>query len=118
MSSGIKQDLNSLPGNRTWVAWMRTRNLSHQTCKGSRLEDIMPRSLPLVKNTFIMEGETVNADACMCAQSFQSCPTLCDNMDYSLPGSCVHGILQARILEWVAMLSSRASSQPRNQCLL
>ena len=78
----------------------------------------MPRSLPLVKNTFIMEGETVNADACMCAQSFQSCPTLCDNMDYSLPGSCVHGILQARILEWVAMLSSRGSSQPRNQCLL
>ena len=35
-------------------------------------------------------------------------------MDYSLPGSSVHGILQARILEWVAMPSSRASSQPRD----
>ena len=34
-----------------------------------------------------------------------SCPTLCDSMDCSLPGSTVHGILQARILEWVAMLS-------------
>ena len=33
----------------------------------------------------------------------QSCPTLCDPMDYSPPGSSVHGILQARILEWVAM---------------
>ena len=33
----------------------------------------------------------------------QSCPTLCDHMDYSLPGSSVHGILQARILEWVAI---------------
>ena len=33
----------------------------------------------------------------------QSCPTLCNPMDYSLPGSSVHGILQARILEWVAM---------------
>ena len=33
----------------------------------------------------------------------QSCLTLCDPMDYSLPGSCVHVILQARILEWVAM---------------
>ena len=33
----------------------------------------------------------------------QSCPTLCDPVDYSLPGSCVHGILQARIMEWVAM---------------
>ena len=45
----------------------------------------------------------------------QSCLTLCDPMDYSPPGSSVHGILQARVLEWVAMLSSRGSSQPRNQ---
>ena len=37
----------------------------------------------------------------------QACPTLCDPMDSSLPGSSVHGILQARILEWVAMPSSR-----------
>ena len=43
----------------------------------------------------------------------QSCPTLCDPMDCSLPGSSVHGILQARILKWVAMPSSRASSRPR-----
>ena len=41
--------------------------------------------------------------------------TLCDPLDCSLPGSSVHGILQARILEWVAMPSSRGSSQPRNQ---
>ena len=41
-----------------------------------------------------------------------SCTTLCDPMDYSLPGSSVHGILQARILEWVAKPSSRASSWP------
>ena len=33
----------------------------------------------------------------------QSCPTLCDSMDCTLPGSSVHGILQARILEWVAI---------------
>ena len=38
------------------------------------------------------------------------CPALCDAMDCSLPGSSVHGILQARILEWVAMPSSRGSS--------
>ena len=43
-----------------------------------------------------------------------SCPTLCDPMDCSLPGSSVHGILQARILEWVAMPFSRGSSQPRD----
>ena len=45
----------------------------------------------------------------------QSCPTLCSAMDCSLPGSSVHGILQARILEWVSMSSSRGSSRPRDQ---
>ena len=45
----------------------------------------------------------------------QSCPTLSDPMDCSPPGSSVHGILQARILEWVAVPSSRGSSQPRNR---
>ena len=44
-----------------------------------------------------------------------SCVWLCDPMDCSLPGSSVHGILQARILEWVAMPSSRGSSQPRDR---
>ena len=52
--------------------------------------------------------------ACMCAQSFQLCLTLCDLMDCSPPGSSVHGILQARLLEWVALPSSRGSSQPRD----
>ena len=37
------------------------------------------------------------------AKSLQSCPTLCDPIDGSPPGSCVHGILQARVLEWVAI---------------
>ena len=37
------------------------------------------------------------------AKSLQSCPTLCDPMDCSLPGSSVHGIFQARVLEWVAI---------------
>ena len=44
----------------------------------------------------------------------QSCPILCDPMDYSLPGSSVHGVSQARILEWVAISFSRGSSGPRD----
>ena len=44
------------------------------------------------------------------AKSLQSCPTLCDAMDSSPPGSSVYGILQARILEWVAIPFSRGSS--------
>ena len=45
----------------------------------------------------------------------QLCLTLCDPMDCSLPGSSVHGILQARILEWVAISFSRGTSRPRDQ---
>ena len=45
----------------------------------------------------------------------QSCPTLCDPVDCSLPGSSVHGIFQARILEWVAISFSRGSSWPRDR---
>ena len=48
-------------------------------------------------------------------KSLQSGLTLCNPMDRSPPGSSVHRILQARILEWVVMPSSRGSSQPRNQ---
>ena len=44
----------------------------------------------------------------------QSCPTLCDPMDYSLPGSSAHGIFQARVLEWVAIFFCRGSSRPRD----
>ena len=44
----------------------------------------------------------------------QSSPTLCNPMDYSPPGSSVHGVLQARILEWVAISSSRGSSQSKD----
>ena len=45
----------------------------------------------------------------------QSCPTLCDPTDSSPPGSSVHGILQVRILQWVAISFSRGSSQIRHQ---
>ena len=48
----------------------------------------------------------------MCAQPLQSRPTLCDSMDCSPPGSSVHGIFQARILQWVSMSFSRGSSPP------
>ena len=52
------------------------------------------------------------------AKPLQSHPTLCDLINYSLPGSSVNGILQARILEWVAMPSSRESSPPRDRTSL
>ena len=55
---------------------------------------------------------TVNISS---VQSLPSCLALCSPVDYSLPVSCVHGILQARILEWVAISFSKGPSQPRDR---
>ena len=52
------------------------------------------------------------------AKALQLCLTVCDLMDCSPSGSSVHGILQARILEWVAISSSRGSCRPRDQTLV
>ena len=49
-----------------------------------------------------------------CAKLLSLCPTLCDPTDCSPPGSSAHGLLQARIVEWVTMTSSRGSSHPRD----
>ena len=61
-------------------------------------------------------------DTVLLAKSLQSCLTLCDPVDNSPPSSSVHGILQARILEWVVTLFSRGSSPSRDltciSCLL
>ena len=65
--------------------------------------------LPIVKQVDKM------GCACVPAKLLQLCLTLCDLMDCSLPGSYVHGIIQARILVWDAMPSSRGSSRIRDQ---
>ena len=64
-----------------------------------------------------MQSVTVeyNYNSSVCVLVVHSCLSLCDPMDCSLPGSCVHGVLQARILQWVAIHFSRGSSQPRVQ---
>ena len=58
---------------------------------------------------------TISATSVQFSSVTQSCLTLCDPVDCSPPGFPVHGILQATILEWVAMPSSRGSPQPRDQ---
>ena len=61
-------------------------------------------------------AKTSNLDCgCVCVFNAQSCPTLSAPIDCSPPGSSVHGILQTRIPEWVAMPFSRGSSWPRDQ---
>ena len=89
-----------------WVAISFSRDLSNPGIEpGSPAlqADSLP-SEPLGKPDLadcISEGE---------GEVAQSCPTLCDPVDCSLPGFSVHGILQARILEWVTISFSRGSS--------
>ena len=63
------------------------------------------------QNAFTTQKKCVNGKmrAAAAAKSLQSCPTLCDPRDSSLPGSSVPGILQARTLKWVAISFSNAS---------
>ena len=64
---------------------------------------------------FLFSYKLGKLHVCVHAKSLQSCPTLCNPEKGSLPGSSVHGILWARILEWVSMPSCRGSSWPRDQ---
>ena len=74
-----------------------------------------------LKTGFLQRNRTNRGGVCVCVyikkeetKVAQSCPTLCDPMDYSLPGSSIHEIFQARVLEWVAISFSRGSSGPRD----
>ena len=66
-------------------------------------------TLPLTKEAKIYNGESEVSEVA------QSCLTLCDPMDCSLQCFSIHGIFQARVLEWVAISCSRGSSQPRDR---
>ena len=70
------------------------------SCSRSEMQNVRYHLICL-KTTEGLLGTSVHA------RSLQSCPTLCDPTDRSLPGSSVRGIFQARILEWVTMPSSK-----------
>ena len=82
----------------------------------SGIEPTSPASPALSGEFFNMSqlGSPRRWGGCVCAKSLQSCLTLCNPMDCSPPDSFVHGILQAGILEWGAMPSSRDSPLPRD----
>ena len=63
-----------------------------------------------ISRSGILEFCSLELPVCVCVCVAQLCPTVCNPMDCSLPGSSVHGILQARILEWIAVPFSRGSS--------
>ena len=72
--------------------------------------DPLPLSLKALAHWLLVEQ-----CVCLCVLVAQSCLTLCDPMDCNPPGSSVHGISQAKVLEWVAISYSKRSSWPRGQ---
>ena len=72
----------------------------------AQMSNSKPHTSALSQLPYKQQGVSVHG------KSFQMCPTLCNPMDYSSPGSSVHGILQARILEGVATSFSRGSPPP------
>ena len=81
---------------------------------------IKPTSLrsPALASRFFTTSATWEALFCSWVLSCFSCVQLCNPMNHGLPGTSVHGILQARILEWVAISFFRISSWPRDQTLV
>ena len=73
-----------------------------------------PKLIPVISLTLCGLLYSVVSTVCVRAKSLQSCPTLYDPMEYSPPGFSVHGISQARVLEWAAMTSSRGSYWPKD----
>ena len=122
-------DLNSPTRDQTYTPCIRRCTLNHWTT----------REIPSLLNSFNINKTLVQIPPLSCTSTYpitqRSCPLgcpilstfewvsewvkllsrvrLCDPMDCSPPGSSVHGILQARVLEWVAISFSRGYSQPR-----
>ena len=116
------KNMNSIVNSQRVVPWKKKRTgyiSYHYTVKvtiipleffwGGRGENSVLRTYLKGKRSAVLKH------LCVCAKSIQSCLTLGNPTDCSPPGSSVWGILQARILVWVAMPSSRESSRPRDQ---
>ena len=82
----------------------------HKGLPGTPLSLIFSSSLPALCQECFLQTLSI----CVCAKSLQSYPTLQPPLDRNLLGSSVHEILQAKLLEWVAMPSFQGSSQPRD----
>ena len=114
MHYGEHHKINFLPLFSFWALGFETINKCHLFlfCPGNFLKrESLSLLLSVLPSFSYMILKTSNVHA----KSLQLCPTLCDPMDCSLPASSVQEIIQARLLEWGAMPSSRGSFQPRDQ---
>ena len=102
--------------SRTWLGgrlpWLSSGWGSELPVQGAQIRSLVWEVDPTCSNK---DRRSRMLQLCVCAQSLQSCPTLCDPMTCTPPDFSVCGILLARILAWVAMPSFRGFSQPRDQ---
>ena len=106
MSNSFDPMDHSLPGSSVHGI-LQARILEWVTIPFSRGS---PRPRDQIQVSFIIEGFFTICES----EVTQSCPTLCNRMDCSLPGSSVHGVSQAGILKWASIFFSSRSSQPRD----
>ena len=90
-------------------------SLTHGAESCEALNQTSETQIPFfLHNLFLMRLQKMSQEKESESEVTQPCPTLCNPMDCSLPGSLVHGTFQARIPEWAAISFSRGSSQPRD----
>ena len=101
----------SIQNDKLWVyvQWSCYQDILIKTIPFPQIDQRAREKYPLAP-----KSSTPNPDNMCAAKLLQLCPALCDPMDHSRPGSSVHGILQARMLEWVAISFPRGPSQPRD----
>ena len=126
MPACLLRQQRRLRTGRRWLSWLRgvrtkARRMGRRTSRSTRGVCCRWRTFWAWNDSGRQvtagsgpEGE-ISSKWKLTVVAVQLCPTLCNPMDYSPPGSSVHGILQTRIVGWVAMPSSRGPSQPRDQ---
>ena len=97
----------------TWPGWVQLANSVQPPVDGDSKVGSVFLAFAVLFRSALHVCYPLTHMGLVCVLVVQLCLTLCDPMDCSSLGSSVHGILQARMLEWVAIPSSRGSSQPR-----
>ena len=120
LKNNIVAERYTYPKCSAWWIFTNWTACPHNQHPGRRVGPHNTFSLWKGKSTMSWAVHAIPADCLFMASLVvvlfaQLCLTLCDPMDCNLPGSSVHGILQARILEWAAIPFSRGSSRPRDQ---
>ena len=109
-SGGVALGACGLSSCGSWVLEHKLSNYGTQAYLFQGIWDLPGSGVEMHWQTNSLSLSYQGSPACLVAQS---CPNLCDPIDHSPPGSSVHGILQTKMLEWVAISFCRGSSQPR-----